>query len=219
MWNLRKNMISFEAVTIGMQGRVLVHDVYFAIMAGEKAVLRGKSGSGKSTLLKAVVGGVEILQGVIRINGLAVLPENIQQIRQELAYIAQEPGLSQETAADDLLLPFSFKAHLGQEPTTAQIEAVLASLLLDPAILRQKSATLSGGEKQRLVIARAILLNKQIFLADEITSALDAESKQAVFAFLLESEHTVLSISHDPEWLSRCNRVFTIDNGRLQEDQ
>ncbi len=212
-------MISFEAVTIGMQGRVLVHDASFAILAGEKVVLRGKSGSGKSTLLKAIVGGIPITQGIIRINGLAVVPENIQQIRQDLAYIAQEPGMSQETAAGDLLLPFSFKAHLGHEPTTAQIEAVLARLLLDPAILRQKSATLSGGEKQRLVIARAILLNKQIFLADEITSALDAESKQAVFAFLLESEHTVLSISHDPEWLRRCDRILTIDNGSLQEDR
>ncbi len=216
---MQKNMITFEAVTIGMQGRVLVRDVSFSIMAGEKVVLRGKSGSGKSTLLKALVGGARIMQGVIRINGLAVLPENIQQIRQELAYISQEPGVSRETAAEDLLLPFSFQAHHGQEPTAAQIEAVLARLLLDPAILGQKSATLSGGEKQRLVIARAILLNKRIFLADEITSALDAESKQAVFSFLLDSEHTVLSISHDPEWIDRCSRVFTIEDGILREEK
>lgn len=216
---MQKNMISFEAVTIGMQGRVLVQDASFSIMAGEKAVVRGKSGSGKTTLLKALVGGARIMQGVIRINGLAVLPENIQQIRQDLAYIPQEPGVSQETAAEDLLLPFSFKAHHGQEPTAAQIEAVLARLLLDPAILRQKSATLSGGEKQRLVIARAILLNKRIFLADEITSALDAESKQAVFSFLLETDHTVLSISHDPEWIGRCSRVFTIENGIFREEK
>lgn len=212
-------MISFEAVTIGMQGRVLVHDVSFSIMAGEKVVLRGKSGSGKTTLLKALVGGARIMHGVIRINGLAVLPENIQQIRQDLAYIPQEPGVSRETAAEDLLLPFSFKAHRSQEPTAAQIEVVLARLLLDPAILGQKSATLSGGEKQRLVIARAILLNKRIFLADEITSALDAESKQAVFSFLLETDHTVLSISHDPEWIGRCSRVFTIENGSLREEK
>ena len=212
-------MISFEAVTIAMQGRVLVHDVSFTVMAGEKVVVCGKSGSGKSTLLKALVGGARITQGVIRVNGLGVLPENIQQIRQELAYISQEPGVSRETAAEDLLLPFSFKAHHGQEPAAARIEAVLARLLLDPAILRQKSATLSGGEKQRLVIARAILLNKRIFLADEITSALDAESKDAVFSFLLETDHTVLSISHDPEWIDRCGRVFIIENGSLREEK
>lgn len=212
-------MISFDAVTIGMQGRILVQDVSFSIMAGEKVVLRGKSGSGKTTLLKALVGGARITHGVIRINGLAVLPENIQQIRQELAYIPQEPSVSQETAAEDLLLPFSFKAHSGKEPTAGQIEAVLARLLLDPAILRQKSATLSGGEKQRLVIARAILLNKRIFLADEITSALDPESKDAVFSFLLESDHTVLSISHDLDWIGRCHRVFTIENGILREEK
>ncbi len=212
-------MISFDAVTIGMQGRILVQDVSFSIMAGEKVVLCGKSGSGKSTLLKALVGGARIMQGVIRINGLPVLPENIQRIRQELAYISQEPSVSQETAAEDLLLPFSFQAHRGKEPTAAEIEAVLAHLLLDPAILRQKSATLSGGEKQRLVIARAILLDKRIFLADEITSALDAESKEAVFSFLLESDHTVLSVSHDPEWIGRCSRVFTIENSILREEK
>ncbi|MFH2123487.1 MAG: ATP-binding cassette domain-containing protein [Pseudomonadota bacterium] len=212
-------MISFEAVTISMQGRELVRDVAFLIRPGEKVVLCGRSGSGKSTLLKAVVGGAPIAAGVIRVNGLAVLPENILQIRQELAYISQEPGMSRETAADDLLLPFSFKAHSGKEPTAAQIEVVLARLLLDPGILRQKSATLSGGEKQRLVIARAILLNKRIFLADEITSALDAESKQAVLAFLLETDHTVLSISHDPDWIGRCSRVFTIDNNTLREEK
>ena len=146
MWNLRKNMISFEAVTIGMQGRVLVHDVSFSIMAGEKVVLRGKSGSGKTTLLKALVGGARIMQGVIRINGHAVLPENIQQIRQDLAYIPQEPGVSQETAAEDLLLPFSFKAHHGQEPTAAQIEAVLARLMLISPVIMVFAMTAGSGE-------------------------------------------------------------------------
>ncbi|MBU0665522.1 MAG: ATP-binding cassette domain-containing protein [Proteobacteria bacterium] len=212
-------MISFEAVAISMQGRTLVRDISLSVMAGEKVVLRGRSGSGKSTLLKAVVGGTPITAGAIRVGSLAVVPENIQRIRQEIAYISQEPGMSRETAAEDLLLPFTFKAHSGKEPTAAQIEAVLDRLLLDPAILRQKSATLSGGEKQRLVIARAILLDKRIFLADEITSALDAESKDAVFSFLLESDHTVLSISHDPEWIGRCSRVFTIENGILREEK
>lgn len=99
------------------------------------------------------------------------------------------------------------------------MEVFIPRRLLDPVILRQKSATLSDGEKQRLVIARTILLNKLIFLADEITSVLDPESKDTVFSFLLGSEHTVFSISHDPAWIRRCNRVFTIENSILREEK
>jgi len=212
-------MISFAAVTISIQGRPLVRDASFSIEPGEKVVLRGKSGSGKSTLLKALVGGVGISKGTITINGLAVLPENIMQIRQQIAYIPQEPIISQETAGEDLLLPFSFKAHRGKTPSRSRIEPVLSRLLLDPSILEQKSATLSGGEKQRLVIARAILLNKNIFLADEITSALDAESKKTVLSLLREPAHTVFSVSHDPDWIGLCGRVFTLENQDLREER
>ncbi len=210
-------MIIFDHVSIIIADRQLLLDTSLTLSAGEKVVLCGKSGSGKSTLLKALVGGQRLSSGAISINGNRVSPEHIGAIRSQLAYIPQEPLLAHKSVHDDLLLPFTFKAHQENRPTEQDIHSVLARLHLASAILERNSATLSGGEKQRLVIARAILLGKKIFLADEITSALDPESKEAVMAFLLDSEHTVVSISHDPDWIDRCDRVFTLADGKLEE--
>ena len=129
----------------------------------------------------------------------------------------QEPLLCASTVRDSLLLPFTFKAHKKNYPTQNQLIHHLESLHLPAAILDQQSSQVSGGEKKRLAIARALLLGKRIFIADEITSALDSESKQAVIKCLMGLTHTVISVSHDPEWISLCNRIITVDGGVIKE--
>ncbi len=122
-----------------------------------------------------------------------------------------------ENVRDALLLPFQFKTHHENRPTDQQLIEVLQRLHLPADILGQESSRISGGEKQRIALARGLLLGKKVYLLDEVTSALDAESKQAVFDVFSDPDLTVLSVAHDPEWLVRCGIVIELEAGRLIE--
>jgi putative ABC transport system ATP-binding protein len=122
-----------------------------------------------------------------------------------------------ENVRDALLLPFQFKTYRDHRPTEAQLIEVLHRLQLPVAILSQDSNRISGGEKQRIALARGLLLGKKLYLLDEVTSALDAESKQAVFDVFSDPQLTVLSVAHDPEWLERCGIIFELEAGRLTQ--
>jgi putative ABC transport system ATP-binding protein len=125
--------------------------------------------------------------------------------------------LGAENVKDALLLPFQFKAHREHQPTQQQLIDVLQRLQLPADILNQDSSRISGGEKQRIALARGLLLGKKVYLLDEVTSALDADSKQAVFDVFSDPELTVLSVAHDPEWLQCCAIIFELEAGRLTQ--
>lgn len=113
------------------------------------------------------------------------------------------------------MLPFQFKAHRQQMPMENQLIDVLHRLQLPADILNAKSSRISGGEKQRIALARGLLLDKTVYLLDEVTSALDSESKQAVFDVFSDPELTVLSVTHDSDWIERSDSVFELEAGRL----
>jgi putative ABC transport system ATP-binding protein len=94
---------------------------------------------------------------------------------------------------------------------------VLKQLQLDPVIVDKESKKISAGEKQRIAIARALLMNKSVFLVDEATSALDSKSKAAVADVLMDDQFTLLSVSHDDYWIGRCEIVFEMKDRNLVE--
>jgi putative ABC transport system ATP-binding protein len=210
-------MIFFENLTIQIHRQALLKAAHLHIQPGEKVVLRGASGSGKSSLLKSAVGAIPIQNGTVRIDGVELSAETVSEIRSCVAFIGQEPVLGADQVRDALLLPFDFKAHRDNLPTEEKISELLQRLHLTEDILNKPCARISGGEKQRIAIARALLLDKTIFLADEITSALDPESRQAVMDELFRPGITLLSVSHDPEWIASGNRVIEIADHKLKE--
>jgi putative ABC transport system ATP-binding protein len=204
-------------MTLNVAQQTLLEETSLLVAPGDKVVIRGASGSGKSSLLKSVAGAIPLEGGSVRVNGDELSAETLASIRSHIAFIGQEPVLGAESVRDALLLPFTFKAHRGNQPDEGRIAELLGRLKLPPGILGKESKRISGGEKQRIAIARALLLNKRIFLADEVTSALDPESKAAVMGELFRPGTTLLSVSHDPDWLGGCNRVVEIDNKKLRE--
>ncbi|MDP1667145.1 MAG: ATP-binding cassette domain-containing protein [Methylobacter sp.] len=210
-------IIRFDHVSVIVHEKTILSDISFTLFLGEKAVLSGKSGSGKSSILKTLLGLHSIKQGTVYFQEQPLTPVSVQAIRSCTAYIGQEPMLGAESVREALLLPFQFKTHRNHRPTEAQLIDVLQRLHLPADILRQESNRISGGEKQRIALARGLLLGKKLYLLDEITSALDAESKQVVFDVFTDPHLTVLSVAHDPEWLERCGIVFELEAGRLTQ--
>jgi putative ABC transport system ATP-binding protein len=210
-------LIEFENVTLQARERTLLDRADLRLRDGDKVVLRGASGSGKSSLLKCVVGAFPLAAGSVRVDGLELSPRTVARIRGRIAYIGQEPVLGAELVRDALLLPFSYKTHRGRSPSAAEITRLLSRLRLAADVLDDPCGRLSGGEKQRIAIARALLLEKRIFLADEVTSALDPESRSAVLEELFRPEITLLSVSHDADWNRACDREIELRDARLEE--
>ncbi len=210
-------MIVLRDITIQLYGKTLLEGANLQIDSGDKVVIRGPSGCGKSSLLKTTVGALATQKGTVRMDGLELSATTVDQIRARIAFIGQEPVLGAENVRDALLLPFHYKAHSGNHPSDKDIIRLLEQLHLSADILEKPSSRISGGEKQRIAITRALLLGKTVFLADEVTSALDPESRTSVMDELFRSEITLLSVSHDPEWIKRCNRVVEIQSLQLRE--
>lgn len=210
-------IIQFDRVSVTAKNKLILSDISFSLFPGDKAVLCGKSGSGKSTVLRAMLGLHTLTGGTIYFQQQQLSPQSIQTIRSCTAYIGQEPMLGADHVRDALLLPFQFKTHLKNRPSDQRLIEVLHQLQLPEDILGQESGSISGGEKQRIALARGLLLGKTVYLLDEVTSALDAESKQAVFNVFSDPKLTVLSVAHDPEWLHRCGILIELDAGKLLE--
>jgi putative ABC transport system ATP-binding protein len=155
------------------------------------------------------------ISGTVYFNEAAVDRSNVHAVRRSVAFIGQEPVLGAERIRDALLLPFTYRANRGKAPSEQSIQETLSSLQLDAGILDKEASQVSGGEKQRIAIARALLLDKRLFLLDEITSALDIESKRAVLRLFESAGHTIISVSHDPDWFAICSRFIRIEKGEI----
>jgi putative ABC transport system ATP-binding protein len=212
------HVVEFDRVTVRFGARRVLDGVSLRVAPRDRVALGGESGAGKSTLLRLVVGAVRPESGRVLFEGEEVTAATVASVRRRIAFVGQEPVMGADTVGEALLLPFTFRTHRQERPAQDSVRRVLERVRLSPGLLEQPCDALSGGERQRVAVARAVLLGKRVFLVDEVTSALDAESRDMVMDLILAPGHTVLSISHDPEWTARCHRRVVLGNGVLGED-
>lgn len=209
-------MIRFDQVTV-QEGRTpILNRVSFSIGEKERVVFTGPSGSGKTTVLLTIAGVYVPVSGTVWFRGRPISAETIPEVRKTVSFIAQEPILGAETVRESLLLPFTYKSNRNRMPNREEIAGVLDRLGLGSDILDRETAVISGGEKQRIAIARSLLQQKTVFILDEATSALDEQSKVAVLRLFQDNEFTIISASHDRQWMRICTKVYRIRLGTVE---
>jgi ABC-type methionine transport system ATPase subunit len=196
----------------------ILKDVSVAVERGGALVLMGPSGSGKSTLLRCLNRLVEPTAGTVRFDGRDIRAFDPRELRRRAALVMQTPVLFEGTVRDNLRLR---PADTPGDFSDARLGEGLAEVGLDPDILDRDAATLSGGEKQRVTIARALLRNPQALLLDEPTSALDPPNVTRVvetIARLREARGlSLIAVTHQPELVRRLGgSLLYLVQGQVQ---
>ncbi|GAA4650018.1 ATP-binding cassette domain-containing protein [Kistimonas scapharcae] len=210
--------IQLQKLSVGPPDKRLLHNTSLTVEPGETLVLHGPSGGGKSTLLKTLLGGYPWTDGEYRLEGKTITAQTIDRVRAAIAYIPQQPDLGNDTVLHCLQQPFSWRSFRTKRFCRTTLLDWFQQLALDETLLQQPCSRLSGGQRQRIAIIRALMTGRRILVADEPTSALDPEASQTIRDVLLSGRYTVISASHDANWIQQCSRKLTIKDGTLVDD-
>jgi subfamily B ATP-binding cassette protein MsbA len=198
----------------------ILHNVDLDVRSGELLALVGPSGAGKSTLVNLIPRFFDVTSGRILIDDRDIREMTLGSLRRQVAQVTQETILFNDTVRNNI-------AYGQPDMKNELVEQAARNALAHDFIMRmpqgyatvigEKGFRLSGGEKQRLAIARAILKDSPILILDEATSALDAESESLVQAALsnLMQNRTVLVIAHRLGTIRRANRIAVLERGRI----
>ncbi|MBB3612560.1 ABC transporter ATP-binding protein [Rhizobium sp. BK602] len=217
-------MIEIDDLTIrfGAGQRPVVRHVGLAVEKGAAFGLVGESGCGKSTVLRAVSGLNPHYEGTIRLNGEPLHRHRDRPFFRRVQMVFQDPYGSlhpRKTIRSQLKEPLR---NQGLATGSVDVDALLRSVGLDPALSFRFPHQLSGGQRQRVAIARALVLNPEVLLLDEPTSALDVSVQAEILNLLddLRKERglTYLLVSHDLAVVSHmCDRVAIMEAGEIVE--
>lgn len=202
--------------------QVALEDVSFSIEAGETVAIVGKSGSGKSTLVQLLLRFMEASNGRIAINGIDARDYPLARLRSLIAVVWQETYLFYGTVADNLRLAKP-EATYGEMEAAAQAANAHVFIMALPqgyeTVIGERGTTLSGGEKQRLAIARALLKDAPFLILDEAASSVDSANEMAIQDGLerLMINRTTLVIAHRLSTVRHADRIIVMDEGRVVE--
>ena len=220
---LKKGEIHFENVTFAYEPeKPVLKDITLTVPAGKTVALVGRSGSGKSTIINLVLRFFDPQSGEVLIDGQDISKVTIASLRDATALVTQDPVLFDDTMAANISYGTKDSDDRG---VRAAAKAAAADSFINklPHGYETKAGeagnTLSGGEKQRIAIARAIFKNAPILLLDEPTSSLDSEAEAKVQRALdkLVRGRTVLMIAHRLSTIQKADMIYVLDRGRIVE--
>jgi ATP-binding cassette subfamily B protein len=218
------SLASLEAVAVldSTPDRPVLHDVSFRVGEGEMVALVGPSGAGKTTISQLVPRMYDVTEGALLIGGRDVRALTQSSLRAAIGVVTQDAHMFHDTIRSNLVYaaPTATEEELVEACRAAQIWDLIAGLSdgLD-TVVGDRGYRLSGGEKQRLAIARLLLKAPSIVILDEATAHLDSESEVAVQAALARAltGRTSLVIAHRLSTVRDADRILVIDDGRVVE--
>ena len=219
------DQIEFERVTFDYGDhaqRPAVQDVTLAIAAGATTAIVGPSGAGKSTLADLLMGLLTPLHGQILVDGIPLDPDRLDAWRAQIGYVAQEPFLFHDSVRANLLWarPDANEEELWRALRLARADEFVAALPsgLD-TVVGDRGVLVSGGERQRLSLARALLRRPTLLILDEATSSLDSENETRIQQAIdsLHQQMTIVIITHRLSTIRGADVIHVVDRARLVE--
>ena len=212
--------IEFKNVSFNYGKRKIFEDFHLKINPNEKVALVGHSGSGKTTLIKLLYRLYDVNAGEILIDNKNVKNFKQDSLRAELSIVPQECILFDDTVFNNIKFskPNASKEEVMRAIKFAQLDKVIKNFPdKENTFVGERGIKLSGGEKQRVSIARAILANKQVIILDEATSSLDSETESEIqkdLVNLLEGR-TAIMIAHRLSTIMNADKIVVLKNGKI----
>lgn len=218
---LSSSDIQVNHVSFGYhKDKEILHDISLSIPAGTMTAFVGPSGSGKSTIAKLIGGFWDVKQGSITLGGHDLKEIPLPQLYDQVAFVSQENYLFDETVRENIRMgkPSASDAEVEAVAKAAGCDGFIRSLENGyETVVGGGGAHLSGGEQQRIAIARAMLKNAPVIILDEATAYIDPENEaviQQAVARLVEGK-TVIVIAHRLSTITDANQIFVIADGRI----
>lgn len=220
--NVSKGLIEFKHVHFSYDERAIISDVSFTVLPGEKLALVGSSGAGKSTLGKLLFRFYDVSQGQICIDGQDIQTVSQHSLRQAIGVVPQDTVLFNSTLLENVRYgrPDASDDEVKQAIKLAHLNEFVSRLPKGyDTEVGERGLKLSGGEKQRVAIARTILKQPSILLFDEATSSLDSDSEKAVLDAINEVSKGKSSVvvAHRLSTIVNADRILVLEQGRIVE--
>jgi ATP-binding cassette subfamily C protein LapB len=215
--------IELRNLSYRIEQRSILSQLSATIQPGEKIALIGKIGAGKSTLLKLLMGFVKPSEGQVLLDDIDLQHLNISKFRSHIAYVPQEISLFRGTLRENILLkhPAASLEELSHAIQVAGLHDFVQSHPMGvDMLIGEQGKGLSGGQKQSVAIARAIINKPSIFLFDELSAAMDNQTEQEVIQNIkmLTKDKTLLLSTHRSSLLSLVDRIIVMDAGKIVAD-
>lgn len=217
-------VVSVHALTVKHPKRVVLRDLDLSVFAGETVAIMGPSGSGKSSLLNCIAGLIPAIAGEVVAAGVVMNEASLGKLAahrlSKIGLIFQHGDLLPElTVFENVVMPALFLQRRGAHVKASEL---LTQLRIDH-LARRHPHELSGGEVQRVGVARALVNTPAVVLADEPTGAVDRATAESVADLLVDaaavSGAAVIVATHDVAVADRMSRVLHLRDGKLQSDQ
>ncbi|MFP4064296.1 MAG: ATP-binding cassette domain-containing protein [Bacteroidales bacterium] len=206
-------MIKLENISLSLDGKQLFDKLSVEVPAGGRLLISGESGSGKTTLLRMLLGFVLPDRGRVLIDGQELRRENVWQLRQKMAYVSQEMQIGRGRVESFVKEVLRFKNNRHIDYEREKVLSLLNDFQLSSDTIDKNLEELSGGELQRVAIIVTLLLDRQIYLLDEVTSALDQPLKEMIVNYFTGlSDKTLIVSSHDNIWQAQHFQTIHIGN-------
>ena len=220
--NIKKPTIVFDNVSFSYDNKKILSNFSLDIPANKKVAFVGASGAGKSTIVKLLYRLYDVNKGSIIIDGKNIKDVKQESLRSELSVVPQECVLFDDTIYNNIRFsnPNATRKQVMKAIKFAQLDKIIKEFPnKEQTIVGERGVKLSGGEKQRVSIARAILANKKILVLDEATSSLDSETEHEIqrdLAKLMQGRTSII-IAHRLSTIMSADIIVVIDKGRIKQ--